>query len=317
MAIKNAGEKFVQELPLIGGIFDDSEEKAIAELQRNQDLYRNLATPDVQWQDFVPEEYRYQGDYTPQMAQYEKIQEDAATRQKQLESLGAMQEMAKTGLSAQDELGYDQARQLGAQMSRAGTETALQDARRRGISGGGQEVAMREMANQAGAERARQAAMEQAANAAQQRAAYQQIYSSSLGNLRGQDYNAAQANADIINRFHQMNTAEQNAAQQANLANRQAIGNTNVSTRNQATQGNLQGRQDTAQQGYQNQLSRLQGISDAGQGMAQAYGAQGATRQAGRNANTALAANILFPGSGEVLTADQKARKPAATQGVF
>jgi hypothetical protein len=273
--------KIVTSLPLIGGMFDNTDKLAMEQLAKNQALYNNIALPDLKWQDYNPETY------TTQDAQYQTISEDPMVRSAQLAALSKMAGLANTGLSDEDAAAFQKARAQGNQMSKAGTEAALANAQARGVGGSGLEFAMREAANQQGAERAQSAGLEQAATAARQRALYNQAYAQGMGSMRTQDMNANQANADIINRFNQANTAQRNSA---NFAN--------VDMRNQAQMTNNQGKRDVAQQNFNNQLQRAGGQAQANTGMAGGYAAQNAANTAERNRMTDIAMQIAMSGAG-------------------
>lgn len=263
-------------IPVIGGLFDDSDEQAMAELAKNRKLYENIQLPNLMWEDYAPELFQTES------AQYELTQEDPLLKSAQLSALQKMAGLAESGLSDIDAAGFQRARSMGARDARAGTEAAIANAAARGAGGSGMEFAMREMANQGGAERAQQAALEQAAASARQRALYQQAYGDMLGNVRGQDLGARQANTDIINRFNQANTAQRNET---------AVNNTQ--TKNSAQQYNLEGRRDTKQQNFTNEMARAGGISGATKDIAGGYAAQNAARTADRNTWTQIGASAL------------------------
>jgi hypothetical protein len=260
-------------IPIIGGLFDDTDERAMAELARNRELYEGIDVPNLTWQDLAPELY------TNETANYELTSEDPIIRSRQMDHLAKLAGLADNGLSDVDAAGFDKARQIGAQSARAGREASMADAAARGVAGSGLEFASREIANQAGADRAHEAALQQAAESARQRALYEQAYGSALGGVRSQDLAANQANTDIINRFNQANTAQRN---QTNAANTDLRNNT------QAT--NQQGRRDVAQQNFNNQMTRANGIAGANTQVANGYGAQNAANTAERNMWTGIAA---------------------------
>lgn len=223
--------------------------------------FEGVKLPEHIWKDLAPELYQIDE------AQYQTIQEDPLLRSRQMDSLTKLAGLADTGLSAADEAGYDQARKIGAQASRAGREATLADARARGVSGSGLEFATREIANQEGAGRAQTAALQQAADAARQRALYQQAYGSAVSAARGDDFRANQANTNIINQFNQANTQARNAANMAN-----------VDLKNNAQRDNQTGRNQTAQQNFDNSMARAGGIAGQYGQQAQAAAAAGAAR---------------------------------------
>lgn len=267
---------FLSETPIIGGFFDNSDQKAIDQVKGGLANWQQLGAPNLKWTDYNPDAF------TPTDAAYSTVSEDPQIRMKQLETLGRFEEMSKQGLSPEDELGYLRARQAGSQLAKGRTDAAIADAQARGVAGGGQEFAMREIANQAGAQRAQEAAMQQAADAAKQRQAYLNAYAGQLSNQRSQDFGANQANADIINRFNMANTQARNQAGQAF-----------TNDRNEAKRYNNEGRINTQQQNFNNQVTRLNGMTGANTQVANAYAAQNAARTDSRNKKTGQAMDML------------------------
>jgi len=249
---------------IFGG--DDSGSKVAAEMAKNRALLDQIEVPTLNWQDYAPESLGTES------ANYEQVSEDPLIRSAQMSALSKMAGLADRGLSEEDAAGFQKARAQGAQMSRAGTEAALANAQARGVGGSGLEFAMREMANQQGAERASSAGLDQAANAARQRAMYNQAYAQQLSGVRGQDANMNQANADIINRFNMQNTQNRNNVNQQNVQNR-----------NQAQQMNNQGRLDMSQRNFDNRMAKATGQMNVNKDMANVYANQGAANQADRN----------------------------------
>lgn len=293
-------DDFLTGLPVVGGIFDDSDEMALDQFRKSQRIWEELGLPE--YSDYVPEMYEYQGDYRPEEAEATLVEQDPAIISRQLAALDQLSGLADSGLSQVDELGFAEARELGSQMARSGREAAIQDAQARGVSGGGLEFALREIANQKGSNRAAQAAREQAAKSAEMRALYQSAYGDALAGFRNQGFNENATNADILNRFNQFNTQYRNDAQLRNLDVQQAVGNANVDQRNYAQQyaNDLQDRR------FQNRVTKAEGMTGANTGMAQGYAAQNAARTANRNANTQLVASAAMGGAGGV--SPQKAK---------
>jgi len=276
MLSEKNGKNFLATRGLIGGLFDDSEEKTMEQLAANQDLFNRISLPD--FKDYTPEELQYLGDWNPESAQANQISEDPMLRSAQLSHLAKLSGLADTGLSDVDAAAYAKARELGSQQARAGTEAALQNAAARGVSGSGMEMAMREIANQEGARRSQDAGLAQAANAAQQRALYQQAYGNAVSGVRNQDLNVNSQNADILNRFNMANTNTRNQAGLRNIETKQGLSNQNVGERNNAQQYNNQ----LQAQRFQSAMAKAGGQAGANTGMAQGYAAQNASRGAAR-----------------------------------
>ncbi len=222
------------------------------------------------------------GDYDPAKAQSSEIKEDPQLRSRQENVLNELAGLSHDGLSDVDKAGYDQARRVGEGVISSANGATLQNAQARGVAGSGLEMALRAQAAQAGADRSQQAGLQQAADSARQRALYEQAYGQAAAGVRGQDYTANAANANILNQFNMANTNTQNQAQQQNLANRQTIGNTNTATHNQAQLQN----NAIAQQGFQNQVTKATGQQAAGNAMASGYAAENAANQDARNKDT-------------------------------
>lgn len=266
---------FMTSIPLIGGMFDDSDDLALRELQGIEQLYSGIKTPDLVWKDYVPELF------SNETANYELINEDPALKSQQMDALKRMAGLAETGLSDVDEAGFARARNEGNQMARAGTEAALANAQARGVGGSGLEFAMREIANQGGAQRAQEAGLGQAADSARQRALYAQAHGNALAGVRGQDFQANRANTDVINQFNMANTTRRNQ-----------VGDMTTNVKNQAQQMNNQGRMDTQQQRFQNDLNLAGGRAGAKRGVAEGHAAVNAGRTANRNMLTQVGANV-------------------------
>lgn len=274
---------------LVGGLLDDSDEKALTELKKNQKLFEGIDVPDLFKYQYNPELYSSSGAYSPEEVEATEVSEDPMIRSAQLSALNKLSGLADTGLSEVDALGFENAKQTGAKAARSGRDAAIQDARARGVAGGGLEFALREIANQEGAGRARQGAMEQAASSAQMRALYNQAYGDQLSNVRGQDYQVNAGNADILNQFNMANTQNRNQGQLYNLQNNQNISNANVDQRNAGRQQKM----DIAQQNYTNQLKRAEGLSGANKDTAKGYYAQNAGNNSTLGAFTSVGANVL------------------------
>lgn len=229
----------------------------------NARYIKNIKTPDIIWQNLTTE------DYNPELVDYQTISEDPQIRSMQMNALAKMGELSETGLSAEDALGFEKAEMLGQRMAKSGRDAALQNAEMRGVGGSGLEFAMREAANQEGAEAARMAALEQAATTARQRALYNQAYSDALGQQRSQDFGVNQANTNIMNEFNQANAQTKNQAQMYNQQNRQ-----------DAFKYNTEGQRGVQQQRFANEMQKAGALTGANNQVAQNYMADSAAKNA-------------------------------------
>jgi hypothetical protein len=287
MGIENFFSDKLTSIPGIGSMFDDSEEKMLGEMAKKRALYERLQLPDSTWEDITPEQLKSLESLTPENINYQTMNEDPRLLSQQRAYLSKLQALGDEGLSAEDKLGFElAARQAGsdAQSRRA---SAMQDARARGVSGGGMEAALMEMGNQAATDRQSLEGMQQAANAAKQRALYTQAYGDELSGQRDQGYRAEAANKDIINRFNQLNAQNRNTAQQYNVGNRNQLAANNVAERNRYALENRGARNDLAQQGFANQMAKNTGLAGGYDALANFFGAQGERRTKKREATGA------------------------------
>jgi hypothetical protein len=272
-------------------------DRAAAIGRDNTALMTDLKAPTINWENYNPEMIN------PDTIDYKTISEDPAVRNMQMRSLAQLAGLAEDGTSAQDELGYQKARELGSQQARAGTQAAIADANNRGVGGSGLEFAMREIANQGGAQSAQTAALTQAADSARQRALYEQAYNSALGSQRSQDLDLSKSNTDIINNYNAANTNIKNSANQ-----------TNTTARNAAQQYNQEGARTTQQQNYDNEFKRRQAISGAATGEANTHLANSAAANGQANALFGAATNIASGGVSSMLNSGSSSTAKKANQ---
>jgi hypothetical protein len=274
----------------LGGMLgDDGSADTLAQLQKNQELFGNLNTPDLNWQNFNPEQYSYEGDYNPELAQATLTQDDPALVSAQQTALNQMAGLANTGLSDADKATFEMAGKSADQEAHSGEQSAIQNAQMRGMGGSGMEFALGEQARQAAADRQQTAGLQQAATAAQQRALYNQAYLSGLGSMRDQGYRTDSGNSNVLNQFNMANTQAQNQYGYDNTQNRQSLNNQNVALNNNAAMYNQQGNIGLQQQKFQNQLQKTQGQAGANTAVGQANAAQGAAAQSQWNSNMGTA----------------------------
>ena len=236
-----------------GGLFDNSEDDALDQLRQNQDLYNQ----------YQPKEVSF-GNYIPEMASYQQINENPEDRQLQMQNLDELRGLAKNGYSDADNATFQAATGQANLAAKQNREALMNQAEARGVSNGGMQYALQEQANQDAMNRAHNQSLQQASESARNRALYQQAYGQGLQNLRNQDYTAQSNNADIINRFNQYNTTNANQGQQYNIQN--AF--------------------NAAQQNNQNRANWLSGKAGTNTAMAQGYAAQNAARDQGRKQDT-------------------------------
>ncbi len=198
-----AAEDFLSELPILGALFDNSEE----------DIQNQLLANKAELMGYSPEDI-FGVSYDPSLATGSLISEDPESRSMQMEALNRLRGLADEGVSAQDRAVFREAANAANQQARGQSEAALQNAQNRGVAGSGMEFALRQAGEQDAANRMANVGAQQAATSAAQRAAYNQSYLQGAGDLRSADYQKQAANADIMNRFNMANQSALNSAKE-------------------------------------------------------------------------------------------------------
>jgi len=226
----------------------------------------------------------------------EAIQQDPRLRQSALRSLAGIEELAKTGLGAEDKLALDQILRQSSAQAQAQKESILQNAASQGTLDSGNALIAQLQAGQAAADRQSQQGLQVAANAAAARRAALLSQGDMASRLSQQDLGVktqAASARDAINQFNAQN--RQNVAA-SNLAARQGISNQKTANRNQEEIAN----KSLIQQNFQNQIQKAGGVANASNALAsnlqnQAQAAQ-AAEQAQRGAIIGAATNIGIAG---------------------
>jgi len=153
---------------------------------------------------------------TPEEAESNLVSLDPKYRDMQMQALQGLRDKASGAASAQEDADRLQAVTEANDFARGREEGVLNNAKARGVGGGGMEFALRAQAGQDAANRVGQLTNQSAANAAMQRLAAQGAYSQGVGNMRTQEQQMAAQNADILNQFNMYNTGLKNQTNNAN-----------------------------------------------------------------------------------------------------
>lgn len=247
--------------------------------------FSNLNIPDTEKMKLALNTPEVQGILNPYMQQaeqlgpsaYEGISVDPRLKQTQMDMLNTLSKMGTEGLTAEDRANLNAMRRQAAADEQSRQQSILQQMAQRGIGGSGVELASRIASSQAQADRAGQES-DRLAAMIQRRMLEGAAQSGSLaGNIRQQEYGEQSdlARARDYNQQFNLgqrastnaaNIAAMNAAQQANLANKQRIHEIGVNTRNQQQQYNKQ----LQQQAFENEMALRQARAAALAGQGQA-----------------------------------------------
>lgn len=277
--------------PVVGGIIGNAmsqgdRDRASDILADIYNQYKNLQIPTIASQEISPEAYTVAGELASaeeiakllgQTDALQNVQLDPRLAKTQMDNLQLLNKIATSGgMTPEDKAALQLALNRVEADQNARNQALLQQQDMRGVGSSDMATAMRSQQAQSSANRAAEAALQTQAEA-RQRALNAMMASSDLARqMEGADYQRQAALAENLNQREAANVAAQNAAMarniaqqnataQFNLQNKQNIANQNVSTRNQAQQYN----KGLVQQQFQNQLSRLSGMSGSGTNQAQ------------------------------------------------
>lgn len=250
----------------------------MGQMEERVSLWRKLQSPDFDVRSLTPQEYHvfareFPQEYEAMVPEEQKLAMDSPEmRQAQMEGLSRLREYATQGTTPEERGVSQEAMQgvMGAQ-SRM-TEAALQSLAQRGRLGGGTEIQARLAANQAAGNLAHRLGTSLMAQQADQRFAAAGALPGMAAQGRAQDIGLSQFNANVINRANELaadainragmfNAYQRGGTQAANVERTQRTGEQNVQQKNLYGVMNRNYKNEMGQQNFQNEISRLMGLS--------------------------------------------------------
>lgn len=234
---------------VLGGLFSGNDAEEYMEKAMAQ--YAGIVPPDLA-REIVYTQLQQGGQLTPQQLsklpeeaqQVALLQESPEMRQKQMVQLQALEQLASTGMGAQERFALEQSRLKAAQDAQARLKGVMQQYQQMGRAGGPAEMMAQAQALQQTEQNEYMANLQAASMAAENRRAAIQAALTGAGGVRQQDLGVEQANVeamrqrqlfDIQNaRSRQLESAKM--AQEANMLNlrrQQAIMDANIQQQNE------------------------------------------------------------------------------------
>ncbi len=266
----------------IGSYLANASANERAQMLQDQNLQNwiKLNVPDPAQQQVVFQKFVNQGQLDPKLeaaikaqpSQFQNIITSAKDKAAQNDALSQLQDIgSQGGLRLQDQAALQDAQSQADVKNRANRQGIESEMARRGLGGSGFDVASQLQGQQGTADQLANSSLKTAASAQDRALQAIQGAGTLAGQYQNQDFNqqAQKAGAaDKINMFNTQNlqdvsnknVASQNAAQEYNLNNQQRISDQNAQIANQNSMYNNQ----LQQQGYQNQVQKLQGQGGAG-----------------------------------------------------
>lgn len=251
------------------------------------------APPDLA-QQIVLQQFKQAGVLTPELAQtfqqgasqLNNYQNNQQTTQAQVAALQGLQARAQGGLTAEDRAAIANEVQGANQQIQSNRQAIIQSLQQRGQNTQGAEIAAQLAAAQAGGNQMANQGLQTAGLASQQALSALGQSGQLAGQMQAQQFSQAAQQAAAQNAINQFNTqnaqaiqnqnvAAQNQAQYYNVGNQQNLANANVSQQNAEAQREVQAQQ----QMYQDALQRAQAAASTALGVAPQYMA-GANQQA-------------------------------------
>lgn len=263
-------------LDSIGGIFGiDGEDSGAGYLRDTLNQLRDLNVPNLEDLKVRLAQMVYQGDLTPEQANFvlqeptllSQISENPELLKAQYGALSQIENIANSGgITDIEKADLAKVRSDINASQRGAREAILQNAKERGVYGGGQEILSQLINQQASADRENQAGLNIASDARSRALSAIEAGGNLASSIRGQEYgqkSQAASAQDVINRFNaanrqnviNQNVATENAARERNLDTRQNISNQNTNIGNDQQRYNA----GATQQDYQNRLSKITG----------------------------------------------------------
>lgn len=252
--------------------------------------YANLQIPDIEKQRLALEEFKSSGMYDPATEQafqlgsqdaMQNIAVDPRLKQAQMNQLETLSKLGETGFSPVEKAELNAMQRKVEADNTSRLQQILQQQDMRGVGSSEAGLAARLQDSQSSANRQAEEADRIAAQAFE-RALQSKMGAGQLGaQMEANDFgqqaavagavnNREMANFNNRNQVQQRNVAGQNQGQMYNLQNQQGITNQNVALRNSQQQYN----KELQQQQYQNELSKLAGMSGSGGNLSNNYAGQ-------------------------------------------
>lgn len=231
-----------------------------------EEIQGKLKAPPGTAVEFTPEEYAYAQQYVPQIAQHiqEKqpqiVTESGSQFEKRMQrdALAKYSNLANTGQDNVADAQREEALFEADSRDKSRRAMILRDMANRGLSGSGMDLLGQQQSSQDAAVGARQASLDAVKQAEVRRLAALGSQANLAGQVRGQNTQVEQTNAQIMNSFNQRLANSKNLynqqvantnndAQRFNIGNKQQVDMANTGLRNQANMNNIT-RQENAQQ---------------------------------------------------------------------
>lgn len=214
-------------------------EKIFEQIQNAQQDYDKIKGPefrDIKYETDKLNPYSYE---RPRDIDFQTVSENPQLRSAQLDALRKIYDQGEGYGAAQGDALRRRALTDANQLAQAREGAALANAQARGVGGSGLSLALAQQNSQNAANRALSGGLDAAQQAALQRLQASQAYAQGLGQIRNQDVDLSQRNADIVNRFNTLNTQARNAVRQGNVDIQNRAQQYNVGNTNQSRQFNI------------------------------------------------------------------------------
>lgn len=209
-----------------------------------------LQSPELVGLENIPEQIR---------SEFATIETNPELKDLQYRNLHKLEESADTGMTETEALNREMEGRKVSSEAQARKGQILQELGARGQRGGGQELALQQMANQDSMNRLEMEGLARRASAEQNRLSALGQLSNVAGSMQASEFGQAAQKAGAIERLNQSNLGNRMSVEQRNLQRRQDLENVRTGTSNQQEMHN----KALIQQDYQNRINKAQAIANA------------------------------------------------------
>ncbi len=227
-------------------------------MRENRAYFESIGIPPIEAQKLILQQYDLPADFIPLLeeaeqldpSQLDAIEFDPRFQESRLGALGKLENISEQqGMDIQAQVAMDEALAQARQQEQSQREAVQIGSQRRGVAGGGLDLALQQDAQQNAANQAKKALQQEAA-IANQRAMEALMQGTGLAGQLSQEDIALQTSkaqaADAINKFNMMNRqeieqrniAEQNRAKLENLRGKEAVAMANIDVQNAQQKAN-------------------------------------------------------------------------------
>lgn len=235
---------------------------------------------------------------TPEQLTGAQVNEDPALRNMQIQSLNELKNIQEQGFTPAQQNAYTQASRAAGQQAKGSTDAIIAQMANQGRSGSGMSAALQQMARQSAADRMSASTLQAAQDEAVARQKANMDLMTGSGQMRNQDYQVNNTNANILNEFNKLNSknAQDTRNMNTDLTNKTRMANTDIQRNTQNANVDLYN---------QRAINEAEAQTNKNQNIARQYNLNAGREDAGSAANAGIFQNVAS-GIGQAMAPEPK-----------